>query len=142
MTKNGGTKAINLSNIKVKKRTNQGMSAMRFFKSDPQELISALVFDKNDKQINLLCSDGEIKHFTNDDLKNQPLDKMVRSNPNFKNGQTAILLALDNPRLITSDEVEANPNISLKEVNNEVVVNTLDDFSIDDSINLFNFDDE
>lgn len=142
VTKNGGTKAINLSNIKVKKRTNQGMSAMRFFKSDPQELISALVFDKNDKQINLLCSDGEIKHFTGDDLKNQPLDKMVRSNPNFKNGQTAILLALDNPRLITSDEVEANPNISLKEVNNEVVVNTLDDFSIDDSINLFNFDDE
>ena len=142
VTKNGGTKAVSLNNIKLKRRTNQGTMAMRFFKSDPQELVSSIIFTKDDKEIKLLCSDGEIISFKDDDLKHQPLEKMVRSNPSFKDGQSAILLAFENQKLITTDDVNENENITNKDIKNEVVVNTLDDFNIDDSINLFNFEED
>ena len=50
---------------------------MRFFKSDPQELVSSIIFTKDDKEIKLLCSDGEIISFKDDDLKHQPLEKWL-----------------------------------------------------------------
>jgi topoisomerase-4 subunit A len=140
VTQNGGYKCFSLAQVKVKNRSNAGVSVMKYFKSDPQLLVSSLLVDKDDV-INLLCSDGEIKHFNGEDLKHQPIDKITKSNPNFGKNQSAVVLVNAKPKIFSSENIVDNPSlVAPVEVENDVVVNALDDFDIDKSFNLFNYD--